>query len=405
MVKRIDVWEPRGRVIAQLDTMRPFTQLGRALAGLAFVLVGGCASEERQGAMGWSPDDPGADTSLEGGELIETDTDKAPEGGTTGGEPEGDEDGPTDPSSGCNPGMERQCLCEDGLHLGDEVCNDAGDAWGPCTCDDAGTGGEPTGGEGTDGDVAPTEVCYPGDDGSGSTCFELHYLQPDGYDYPPALGGDPNYRQPIAYIDLDAIDPATKIAPNFALREIAEAFKGRYGIVQPHAVESLQLLRDEVGAITVNSGYRPPEYNASVGGAAHSRHMYGDGFDLDPLDVGLSALEAACTDRGGMLVEYNTHVHCDFRFDDVSVEFFGAAGAPVQPAMPVFSASLDEQGARTYAAPAEGFDEGEPLRRWYAYDASGVLIEESIGAIYVAPEHAARVRVLVGARVELETLR
>lgn len=28
-----------------------------------------------------------------------------------------------------------------------------------------------------------------------------------------------------------------------------------------------------------------------------------------------------------MLVEYNTHVHCDSRFDDASVEFFDPAPA------------------------------------------------------------------------------
>ncbi|MCR9161062.1 MAG: D-Ala-D-Ala carboxypeptidase family metallohydrolase [Nannocystaceae bacterium] len=382
--------------------------LGARALFAAALLAAGCADDDERFGMGWDPDDPASGVSdtdtPPGAETGEPDDD-----GSTGGEPEGDEEGGEDPTGAdgvCNPGMERQCLCEDGLHLGNQICSEAGDAWGACECDDTDDSGGSTGGD-TDGgdDVAPTEVCYPGADGSGTTCFELHYLQPDGYDYPPALGGDPNYRQPIAYIDLEAIDPDTSIAPNFRLVEIAEAFKGRYAIVQPHAIESLQALRDAVGGITVNSGYRPPEYNASVGGATHSRHMYGDGFDLDPIDVGLSTLEAACTDRGGMLVEYNTHVHCDFRFDDVSVEFYGEAGAPPQGSVPVFSATLDEQGAGMYTAAATGFDEGEPLRRWYAYDASGSLIEEVIGPVYVAPESAARVRVVVGAQVELETIR
>ena len=359
--------------------------------------------------MGWDPDlTAGGTSDTEGSE---DETGELGDEGTTGGEPEGDEEGdedgnvdPTEATGTCNPGMERQCLCEDGLHLGYEICNDAGDAWGACECDDFGGTGDETDGDDSGGDVAPTEVCFPGEDGSGTTCFDLHYLQPAGYDYPPALGGDPNYRQPIAYIDLEAIDPETFIAPNFRLREVAEAYKGRYAVVQPHAIESLQQLREDVGAITVNSAYRPPEYNASVGGATHSRHMYGDGFDLDPVSVGLSTLEAACTDRGGMLVEYNTHVHCDFRFDDVSEEFFGAAGAVAVGDEPVFSASLQEQGYGLYVAPAEGFDEGEPLRRWYAYDEDGALIEEVIGPDYVAPAEAVRVRVVIGAQVELETL-
>ncbi|MBV1857000.1 MAG: hypothetical protein KUG77_01220, partial [Nannocystaceae bacterium] len=366
------------------------------------------AAQEDPTGQGWDPE-------LTAGTTAE-DTD-APAGDPSGddstsGGPEGDEEGGEDPTGAtgtCNPGMERQCLCEDGLHLGSEVCGAAGDAWSECVCDDpsGGTGGtsDETGGDETGGNVAPTQVCYPGADGSGTTCFELHYLQPEGYDYPPALGGDPNYRQPIAYIDLENIDPATMLSPNFRLSEFAEAYKGRYGIVQPHAVESVQLLRDDVGAITVNSGYRAPEYNAGVGGATHSRHMYGDGFDLDPTAVGLSTLEAACTNHGGMLVEYNTHVHCDFRFDDASTEFFGAAGAPAAVDLPVFTASLDEEGPDVYTAPAEGFDEGEPLRRWYAYDEDGELIEETVGEAYVAPPEAALVRVVVGAQIELETIR
>jgi hypothetical protein len=370
-------------------------------------MAAGCVAEEQPIGMGWDPDRPTT------GSYDPQDTDDSDEGSGEGstGAPEGDEEGdvdPTDATGVCNPGMSRQCLCEDGLHLGDEVCNDAGDGWGPCECDyTSGTAGETGGGETGDdgGNVAPTEVCYPGEDGSYTTCFDLHYLQPQGYDYPPALGGNPNYRQPIAYIDLEAIEPTTMVAPNFRLNELAEAHKGRYAIVQPHAVESLQLLRDDVGAITVNSAYRPPEYNAGVGGATHSRHMYGDGFDLDPLAVGLSTLEAACSNRGGMLVEYNTHVHCDFRFDDVSTEFFGAAGAMADDDAPVFSAALGEESDGVYIAPAEGFDEGEPLRRWFAYDADGELIEETVGEAYVAPDEAVRVRVRVGGQVELEAQR
>ena len=71
----------------------------------------------------------------------------------------------------------------------------------------------------------------------------------------------------------------------------------------------------------------------------------------------------------------------------------------------MFTASLDEEGGDVYTAPAEGFDEGEPLRRWYAYDEDGELIEETLGEAYVAPPQAARVRVVIGAQVELETIR
>ncbi len=108
--------------------------------------------------MGWDPDATAGSTGLETDDAQtdgEKGTDSDAPGTSTG--PEGDESGdlPTGgPVGTCNPGMERQCLCEDGLHLGLEVCDDAGGGWGPCACDE-GSGGEDT----TGGDVAPTEVC------------------------------------------------------------------------------------------------------------------------------------------------------------------------------------------------------------------------------------------------------
>ena len=172
----------------------------------------------------------------------------------------------------------------------------------------------PTGGD--------DEVCYA-DTG---VCIELIHPDPfpEGYHYVSgALGGAANYRRPIALIDLDAVSPDTELARDFTLGEIAHRWKGQYAIVQPHAVASLQELRDAVGSITVNSGYRSPAYNESVDGAQYSRHMYGDAFDLDPNEASLDALEGACVDHGGFLVEYTSHVHCDFRLHDVDPAFFG----------------------------------------------------------------------------------
>lgn len=169
------------------------------------------------------------------------------------------------------------------------------------------------------------EACYPGPAGNWDVCIPLVYPESelDGYDYAAALGGNQNYRRPIGFIDLDAVDPQTQITENFTLAEVAHRWKGRYAVVQPHAIASLQQLRDDVGSITVNSGYRSPKYNRGVGGATYSRHMYGDGFDMDPNAVGLSTLESACQNNGGFLVEYTSHVHCDFRFDTADASFFG----------------------------------------------------------------------------------
>ncbi len=171
------------------------------------------------------------------------------------------------------------------------------------------------------------EACYPGVTGDYTTCLPLVYPASviDGYDYPAPLNGSANYRGPIGFIDLDAVDPKSQLSRDFTLSEVAHRWKGRYAVVQPHAIASLQALRDEVGSITVNSGYRSPEYNRGVGGATHSRHKYGDGFDMDPNDVSLSTLENACQNNGGFLVEYTSHVHCDFRFSAMDESFFGKA--------------------------------------------------------------------------------
>ena len=43
----------------------------------------------------------------------------------------------------------------------------------------------------------------------------------------------------------------------------------------------LEALREELQApIRITSGYRSPEYNASIGGAKHSKHMLGQAADI-----------------------------------------------------------------------------------------------------------------------------
>src|SRR5690606_7813237 len=97
------------------------------------------------------------------------------------------------------------------------------------------------------------------------------------YTYPAAYQGSANYRPPVAYLDLLAVEASERLAPNFTLGEVAQASKGRYAVVQPHAVAHMQAIRDQLGALTVNSGYRSPGYNSGIAGSAtYSRHMYGD---------------------------------------------------------------------------------------------------------------------------------
>lgn len=379
-----------------------------------WLLLAACTDAgTHRGAPPFQPsagDDDGAHTSLDVDPLGSS-SDALPE--------EGDGEGEGDEGFSCDPEEVQACPCPDGPGMGIQSCLEG--MWGPCLCD-AGTGGSEGGGEtaaeseaesegggeagtGGDGPAPATEVCFPGADNQYTTCLDVHAFDPDappeGYAYPEALGGDPNYRPPIALLDLEAEDPDLSLAPNFTLGEFAQAYKGRWAIVQPHAVASVQALRDAVGPINVNSGYRSPDYNAEIGGAGYSRHMYGDGFDLDPLEVSIATLQAECEAGGGMLVEYETHVHCDWRFDDVDEAFFGPAVAAMGQG-PTLAGELHHRG-RVWWATASGFDEGMPVLRWIAWDREGREVARVRAPMFVAPATAVRVAVDIGAAVHRES--
>ena len=46
----------------------------------------------------------------------------------------------------------------------------------------------------------------------------------------------------------------------------------------------LDPLREKVGAIRVNSGYRTPAHNKQIGGATNSQHCKGEAVDIFPLE-------------------------------------------------------------------------------------------------------------------------
>lgn len=112
---------------------------------------------------------------------------------------------------------------------------------------------------------------------------------------------------------------------NFKLSE----FNCRSGAVMPANVQrnitelakNLQALRDTVGLpIRINSGYRSPEHNASVGGAKASTHLTGKGADfavigLSPIRV-VEAIERLINEgkmKQGGLKAYSSWVHYDTR--------------------------------------------------------------------------------------------
>lgn len=228
----------------------------------------------------------------------------------------GEDEGTT--AGGCEPGEVAPCLCPDGLSLGEQSCDGA--SFGPCEC------------EGEDDETGdpmpplPTEVCYLGADRSGTTCLPLvafYAALPAGYEYPPGMRDDGQDRPPLGLVDLEGVDPSLLLAPNFALDELARLEVGRYAVVQPHAVASLQAMRDQVGGIAVHTGYLSPSANAAAGEDASSRYPYGDGFELSPNSATLPALSAACTAAGGTVVELGATLRCEWSTVPLDEAFFG----------------------------------------------------------------------------------
>lgn len=116
-----------------------------------------------------------------------------------------------------------------------------------------------------------------------------------------------------------------KLTKNFNKSE----FESKDGSDMPNEVfyniqkvaNQLQFLRGYLGrSITVNSAYRSPEHNASIGGVKNSQHILGKASDI--VVSGLSTIEVYNTieeliSKGDMLQGglglYNSFVHYDIR--------------------------------------------------------------------------------------------
>ena len=213
----------------------------------------------------------------------------------------------------------------------------------------------------------------------------------------PESGGDPQYQAPFAFLNLDEIEPTTRLSRNFTLEELAQAWKGKWAVVQPASVTHLQQIRDRVGWVSISSGYRNPQYNERIGGAAYSRHLYGDGFDLIT-EANMEETADACWEAGADYVAmYNDgHVHCDWRNDPLDPAFFaGTDRLPMAIYEDFHDAEIFEQET-DLVVDSIGFEEGEPLLIWEAYNALGSLIDSFKGPEYAPPRDAVLIEVNVG---------
>ena len=72
-----------------------------------------------------------------------------------------------------------------------------------------------------------------------------------------------------------------KLSANFTMKEFACRDGSDAVLTAPRLVMVLQSIRSHFAApVVIHSAYRTPQYNAKVGGAAHSQHCYGTAADI-----------------------------------------------------------------------------------------------------------------------------
>ncbi len=167
-------------------------------------------------------------------------------------------------------------------------------------------------------------------DGGGSTCFmdaAGKGFTGDGRVIPFFLvwkykGGDafePEGEKPMVEINAysKAKDGGKKLSTNFTVKEFACHDGSDAVLVAPRLVMVLQSIRSRFGAaVTINSGYRTPQYNAKIGGVARSQHCYGTAADITVRGQKPAAVAAYARqlmpDWGGVGI-YDSFTHIDVR--------------------------------------------------------------------------------------------
>ena len=108
-----------------------------------------------------------------------------------------------------------------------------------------------------------------------------------------------------------------QLSAHFKVREFACGDGSDAVLVAPRLVMVLESIRTHFGVpVTISSGYRTPQYNAKVIGAAHSQHCYGMAADISikghaPAEVAAFA-RTLMPDWGGVGV-YDSFCHIDVR--------------------------------------------------------------------------------------------
>lgn len=108
-----------------------------------------------------------------------------------------------------------------------------------------------------------------------------------------------------------------KISKDFYLYEFQCRDGSQLVKIDSNLVDKLQQLRDRLGVpLTINSGYRTPEYNKKIGGAEKSQHILGKAADVSITNIKLDIEQiAAIADTIGFtgIGMYDTFIHLDVR--------------------------------------------------------------------------------------------
>ena len=137
-------------------------------------------------------------------------------------------------------------------------------------------------------------------------------------------------------IDLLNTEEDIRVAQNFTLPELVKSSTAeRLGISNMPdsgqilvnlvnvANNILQPVRDEVGPVRVNSGYRGIELNKAVGGSKTSQHCFGEAADFESSRIGNYKLACWIKDNlefDQLILEFYTQgkpssgwVHCSYK--------------------------------------------------------------------------------------------
>lgn len=99
------------------------------------------------------------------------------------------------------------------------------------------------------------------------------YPNPSG-SYASAL-----YQRPTWFLTINPSVLNSYVAPSFKMSEFIKQPGVTAALVDPKMVQHTQNARWRYGVMWIESGYRTPWYNTSIGGSKYSRHLYGDAVD------------------------------------------------------------------------------------------------------------------------------